>query len=589
MIMIRRIRQNPSKIQGERSTSLDLAHGRLVIMGVFFVLAYMLLALRALDLSVIQAHFFDPESQGSQVAQSEVGASPNDARADIQDRNGVMLATTLKTYSLFVDARLIADPQGTAKALVKIFPDLSFGDTLQKLQTSKSFIWLKRNITPEEQMQVLEIGEPGLMFQEGVQRFYPQGPLGAHLVGYTDIDNRGLAGIERGFDSLLSQDEPLKLTIDIRLQHALQREVKKAIADFNAIGGVGVIMDVSNGEVLAGVSLPDFDPHRLNDAKDDQVFNRLTLGAYELGSVFKIFSTAAFFETRDLPMSTTFDAREPMKKGRFTINDYHAQKRIMTLPEVFMHSSNIGTAMMAEAIGGQALKSFYEDLGLLKPLDFEIREVARPLVPDPWREINTLTASYGHGVTTTPLQLAAGVSSIVNGGFLIKPTLLFDDAPSSENKAQEVRIISEKTSHRMRQLMRLVVTEGTGSKADVKGYNVGGKTGTAEKIVNGRYDTKKKISSFVGVFPMDNPRYVVFIMVDEPKGNKQSFGYATAGWVAAPAVARTIAAMAAILGIPPEKETATPFGEGLKQYISTPKSPPPSREGAGGRVSHATR
>lgn len=568
MIMIRRIRQNPSKIQGERSTSLDLAHGRLVMMGVFFVLAYMLLALRALDLSVIQAHFFDPETQSIQIAQSKNGPPQNQIRADILDRNGVMLATTLKTYSLFVDAKLIADPQNTAKALVKIFPDLAFGDTLQKLQTSKSFIWLKRNITPEEQKQVLEIGEPGLMFEEGVQRFYPKGPLGAHLVGYTDIDNNGLAGVERGFDSVLTHDKPLKLTIDIRLQHALHREVGKAIRDFDAIGGVGVIMDVSNGEVLAGVSLPDFDPHRLNDAKDDQTFNRLTLGAYELGSVFKIFSTAAFFEARDLPMSTTFDAREPIKKGRFTINDYHAQKRIMTLPEVFMHSSNIGTAMMAEAIGGPALKSFYEDLGLLKPLDFEIREVAKPLVPDPWREINTLTASYGHGVTTTPLQLAAGVSSVVNGGFLIKPTLLFDDEQHSGNKTPDVRIISEKTSHRMRQLLRLVVTEGTGAKGDVKGYNVGGKTGTAEKIVNGRYDTKKKISSFVGVFPMDNPRYAIFVMVDEPKGNKNTWGYATGGWVAAPAVSRTIASMAAILGIPPQIEVSNTFGSGLKQYIS---------------------
>lgn len=568
MIMIRRIRQNPSRIQGDRSSALDLARGRLVAMGAFFVLAYILLALRALDLSVIQAHVFTPEDAGTEIARYDdnVTGEATAMRADIMDRNGVMLATTLKTASLFANTKLISDPQAAAKKLVQTFPDLTYGDVLQKLQSNKSFVWIKRNITPDEQMRVLEIGEPGLMFEEGYQRFYPQGDLVAHIVGYTSVDNKGLAGIERGFGNILDREEPLKLTIDVRLQHALRREAQTAMKEFNGIGAAGVIMDVNTGEILAGVSLPDFDPHRLSEAKPDEIFSRLTLGAYELGSVFKIFSTAAFFETRDLPMSTTFDAREPIKKGRFTINDYHAQKRIMTLPEVFMHSSNIGTAMMAEAIGTYALRAFYSDLGLLSPLDFEIREVAHPLVPSPWREINTLTASYGHGVTTTPVQLVSGVSSIINGGYLVKPKLVLDD--ETQAQIEDFRIVSEKTSHRMRQLLRLVVTEGTGSKADVAGYNVGGKTGTAEKIVNGRYDRKKLISSFVGVFPMEAPRYVVFVMVDEPKGNKKSFGYATAGWVAAPAVARVIASMASILGIPPEIEISKTFGSGLKQYIS---------------------
>ena len=564
MIMIRRIRQNPSRLQGDKSSALNLAQGRLVMMGGFFVLAYMLLALRAFDLSVIQAQFFDPQTQ-----EMAEGASPSvpQMRADIVDRNGVMLATTLKTASLFADARLIASPQNAAEQLVKIFPDLTYGDTLQKLQSGKSFIWVKRGITPDEQLRVLEIGEPGLEFEQEYQRFYPQGPLVSHVVGYTSIDGKGLAGIERGFDNLLVKNEPVRLTIDTRLQHALRREVETAMSDFDGIGAAGVIMDVSNGEVLASVSLPDFDPQHMNAAKNNEKFNRFTLGAYELGSVFKIFSTAAFFEMRDLPMSTTFDAREPIKKGRFTINDYHAQKRIMTLPEVFMHSSNIGTAMMAEAVGTEGLKNIYTDLGLLTPLDFEIREVARPLVPNPWRDINTLTASYGHGVTTTPLQMVAGVSSIVNGGYLVKPKYVLPETP--ETKTKDVRIVSEKTAHRMRQLLRLVVTDGTGGKADVPGYKVGGKTGTAEKSINGRYDRNKLISSFIGVFPSDAPRYAVFVMVDEPKGNKQSWGYATAGWVAAPAVARTIASMASILGIPPEIETANAaFGNGLKQYIS---------------------
>ena len=563
MIMIKRIRQNPSRLQGDKSTALNLAQGRLIMMAGFFVLAYILLALRAFDLSVIQARFFDPQ-------RDEVAQAASDApqmRADIVDRNGVLLATTLKTASLFADTRLIAEPQVAAEKLVKIFPDLTYGDTLQKLQSGKSFAWIKRNITPDEQMRVLEIGEPGLEFEQELQRFYPQGPLSAHVVGYTSIDGKGLAGVERGFNNLLMREAPVRLTIDARLQHALRREIKRAMTEFDGIGGAGIIMDVSNGEVLASVSLPDFDPQHMNAAKSNEKFNRFTLGAYELGSVFKIFSTAAFFESRDLPMSTTFDAREPIVRGRFTINDYHAQKRVMTLPEVFMYSSNIGTAMMGEAVGTEALRNFYTDLGLLTPLDFEIREVARPLVPEPWRDINTLTASYGHGVATTPLQLVAGVSSIVNGGYLVKPKYVLPETP--ENNVKDVRIVSEKTAHRMRQLLRLVVTEGTGGSADVPGYKVGGKTGTAEKSINGRYDRKKLISSFVGVFPSDAPRYAVFVMVDEPKGNKKSWGYATAGWVAAPAVARTIASIASILGIPPQIETAdNAFGDGLKQYIS---------------------
>ena len=566
MIFIRRIRQNPSHIKGEKSTALDLARGRLTLMGGVFIVVYLLLALRAVDLTVIQAKSIDPDLRIVDRVTQSPEKPKNTLRADIVDRNGVMLATTLKTASLFADTRFIAEPKATANALKEIFPDLAYGDVLQKLQSGKSFIWLKRNITPNEQRRVLEIGEPGLAFEESTKRFYPQEGLAGHLLGYTSVDNNGLYGVERSFDGYLSEHaDPLRLSIDVRLQHALRREVAAAVKEFEAIGAAGVIMDVNTGEILAGVSLPDFNPHDFSEVTEDQSFSRLTQGAYELGSVFKIFSTAAFFEDRDLPMSTTFDAREPIKIGGFTINDYHAQKRVMTIPEVFMHSSNIGTAMMAQAIGGDNLRKFYSDLGLLEPMEFGIREVARPQVPNPWREISTMTASYGHGVTTTPLQLVAGVSSVINGGTLVKPKLVLSDEPDN---APEIRILSEKNSHKMRQLLRIVVSEGTGSKAAVNGYKVGGKTGTAEKIVNGRYDNKKKISSFVGVFPMDAPKYAVYIMVDEPIGNKRTWGYATGGWVAAPAVARTIAAIAAIEGIAPEYEGGQDFASSLKQYIS---------------------
>ncbi len=571
MIFQRAARRRASKIVGQRGEALDQARGRLVMIGGFFILAYMLLAARAVDLSVLRSGVYKDE--GVLVAQ-EVPTTIH-RRADIVDRNGVLLATTLKTTSLYADTKLIADPKAAAKNLVKTFPDLAFGEILQDLQSGKRFVWLKRRILPEEQLAVLEIGEPGLAFQEEYQRIYPQGRLVSHLLGYTNIDNQGLGGVELGFNSFLNDSEaPLILTIDHRLQHALRREISQAMDQFNAKAGIGVIMDATNGEVLAGVSLPDFDPHVAGKADKDALFNRLTLGVYELGSVFKIFSTAAFLEMRNVPMSTTFDAREPIKIGRFTINDYHAEDRVLTIPEVFMYSSNIGSALMGQAVGNEGLKGFYKDLGLLDPLDFEIREVARPLVPDPWREVNTLTASYGHGIATTPLQTASAVASIVNGGELVRAKIVKDDVrekavDARSQKRPELRIVSPETAHRMRQLMRLVVTDGTGRNADVRGYRVGGKTGTAEKIIHGRYQKKKLISSFIGAFPMDAPKYVVFVAIDEPKGNKKSFGYATGGWVGAPAVARVVASMASILGIPAKPVPVDrELGASLKKYVA---------------------
>ncbi len=569
MIFHRHLRRNAIKLEGQRSATLDLARGRLVLISGFFVLVYVLFALRAFDLTIIQ---YKPISSAEDLAQLEQGAGEVVAhvpRGDVVDRNGVLLATTLKTASLYVDPYLISDPQAAAKRLSAIFSDLKYGTALQKLQSAKRFVWLKRGILPDEQYKVLEIGEPGLGFRYEERRVYPQGSLLAHLLGYTTIDNAGQAGIERSFDGLLGAGgggQDLALTIDTRLQHALRREIEATIDEFSAKAGFGVIMDVRTGEILAGVSLPDFDPHHAGKAPNNALFNRLSLGVYELGSVFKIFSTAALFETLNVPMSTTFDAREPIKVGRFAINDYHAEDRVLTVPEVFMYSSNIGSAMMGQAVGATALRDFYRDLGLLDRLDFEIREVTKPLVPNPWGEVSTLTASYGHGIATTPLQVVAAVSSIVNGGYLVKPKLVKSDiVPPRE----EVRVVSDKTAHRMRQLLRLTVTDGTARKADVPGYLVGGKTGTAEKSVAGKYDRKKLISSFVGVFPMDAPRYAVFIGVDEPKGTKASFGYATAGWTAAPAVQRTISSMVSILGLEPkhivaEQDIAAP----LKHYIA---------------------
>ncbi len=571
MIFNHAMRRNSVKLVGDRSSSLGLTRGRLVLVSGFFVLAYMMLAVRAFDLTVIQGEF-GAGAEGRQFEQVQKSVPEDILRADVVDRNGVLLATTLKTASLYADPRYISDHQEAAQGLVEIFPELSFGDVLQKLQSEKRFLWIKRGLTPEEQARVLEIGEPGLGFRYENKRVYPHGSLMSHMLGFVNIDGEGQAGIERSFNKYLGYGDSLSLTLDVRLQHILHREVQKTVEEFSALGGVGVIMDVNNGEILAGVSLPDFDPHNLGSAKSSEIFNGITLGVYELGSVFKIFSTAALFETLNVPMNTTFDAREPIKVGRFKISDYHAEDRELTVPEVFMYSSNIGSAMMGQAVGTETLRDFYRDLGLLDTLDFEIKEVTKPIVPSPWGDVHTLTASYGHGVATTPLQLTTAVSSIVNGGYAVKPTLVMGGADKAPD--QNVRVVSEQTAHRMRQLLRLVVDQGTGKNADVPGYRVGGKTGTAEKPRQGGrgYDRKRLMSSFVGVFPVDQPRYAIFVVIDEPKGTKASYGYATAGWTAAPAVRRIITSMASVLGIKPavvkkDKE----FGDELKQYISVKK------------------
>lgn len=550
---------------GQKRSTLDLARGRIVLLSAIFVLCYIVIVARVVDLCLIQGEMKKEDA----VSVMEKEETPQAAvkRADILDRNGVILARSLKTASLYADPKYIQDPAAVAKDLVKVFPDLSYGDLLQKLQSQKRFVWIKRNMTPDDQYKILYLGYPGLSFKEEERRIYPQGSLAAHAVGYTGIDGHGLGGIEASFDKLLmSRTDPLMTTIDVRIQHALRRETYNAMKAFHGIAGAGMVMDVNSGEVLAAVSLPDFDPQNVDAKKKDKLFNRLSLGVFEPGSTFKIFTTAAVIEHEHASMAQEFDAREPIKVGRFKISDYHAEKRVLTLPEVFMHSSNIGSVRMAQMVGTDNFKNFLSDLGLFKAPTIEIPEVGKPLVPHPWREINTMTASFGHGLAVSPLQLVAASSSIMNGGILVTPTLVMDKA-LSDRSTKDIRVVSEQTAHRMRQLMRLVVTDGTGGKADVPGYNVGGKTGTAEKDANGRYDQNKLRSSFLAFFPIENPKYAVYIMVDEPKGTKESYGYATAGWVAAPAVKNVIESMIAINGIKPQDEDA--LGGTLSAYVKT--------------------
>jgi len=330
-------------------------------------------------------------------------------------------------------------------------------------------------------------------------------------------------------------------------------------------------MDVNNGQILAATSLPDFDPNTVSSAPTaPEMFNRVTLGVYEPGSVFKIFTTAALLDLKRPLFSKQYDATNPIREGRFTIKDFHPEKRPLTIPEIFMVSSNIGTAHMAQDIGTDSLKKVFSDLGLMKKPEFEIEEIGTPIIPSPWGSINTLTASYGHGIAVSPLQLTSAVGTVVNGGMRVYPSLVMRDKDDEKDKSS-VRVLSKETSLKMRQLLRLVVSNGTAKKADVAGYYIGGKTGTAQKNLHGRYVADKRMAVFIGVFPINNPKYVVMVMVDEPNPNKSSYGYATAGWVAAPAVGRVISGMGSILGMQPHHDEED-IAEPLKKYLRDVKA-----------------
>jgi len=333
------------------------------------------------------------------------------------------------------------------------------------------------------------------------------------------------------------------------LQSMLRSEMANAVSEYNAIGATGIVMEIDSGEILSMVSLPDFDPNKPAKVSDDSKFNRATLGLYEMGSTFKSFTMAAGLEYGVVNMKSGYDATNSFKVATFTISDSHGKKRWLTVPEIYAYSSNIGTAKMALDIGAKQQKEFLKKMGMFKPIDIEIPEKANPQFPQEWKEINTVTISYGHGISVTPLHLVQGIATLVNGGMHERLTLLKD---GNKGKEAKERVISEQTSKNIRRLMRLVVDHGTGGKADVAGYRVGGKTGTAEKVqTGGRYNPDAKIASFVSVFPVDSPKYLVLVMIDEPKGDKSTYGFATGGWIAAPVVGRVIARMGPMMGIKP--------------------------------------
>ena len=520
---------------------VETGRSRLLITGALFSAAFLVVTGRLIGVTM-----FVEKSQ-PQYSRTVGKAALKTGRANIVDRNGNLLATSLKTASLFANPRVMLDAREAVNKLAAVLPDLNRRLTYEKLTQDRSFIWLRRHLTPRQKYEVNKLGIPGLDFRDEERRVYPSAALASHILGHTDIDNRGLAGVERHFNQKLRDSRtPLKLSIDIRVQHAMRKELAAAVREFRGIGAAGIVMDVRNGEVVSIVSLPDFDPNRPSNIQPDTRFNRATLGVYEMGSTFKIFTTAMALDTGRISMRDGYDATHPIRIARFVIRDYHAKRRWLSVPEIFMYSSNIGSAKMALDVGIAGQRAFLQKVGILHPSPVEISEVGAPLIPPRWRKINAITISYGHGLSISPMQLVAGVGSMINGGIYHAPTFL---KKPSGSKSIGRRVISAKTSDQIKRLFRLVVTKGTGSKAAADGYLVGGKTGTSEKVVGRHYKKKALISSFIGAFPMNAPRYVVFAMIDEPSGTKKTFSYATGGWVAAPVVGKVIARIGPLLGV----------------------------------------
>ncbi|MBL6932268.1 MAG: penicillin-binding protein 2 [Rhodospirillales bacterium] len=532
-------------LEGDNKQALETGRNRLLVTGVMFMIAFVAIAARLVDLSV-----FGPEGE-PRIAQTIPSSAIAAGRADIVDRNGVILATSLPTASLFADPKDVMDPEEAADKLAVVFPEINRNEMLLKLKSNSRFVWIARNLTPKQQYAVNRLGIPGISFQRGEQRVYPHGREAAHVLGLTDVDGNGIAGVEKYFASTLNKgEEQLQLSIDLRIQAMLRQELTTAMAEFQAIGAAGTVLDVDTGEIISLVSLPDFDPNLPDSMQGTVGFNRVTKGVYEMGSTFKLFNTAMALDSGTVSINDGYDASEPIRISRFTIDDYHGKNRWLSVSEILVYSSNIGSAKMAMDVGSKAQKFYLDQLGLLHQSAVELPEIGQPQYPDRWGDISTMTISYGHGVSVSPLQLADGVVSLVNGGLRMPVTLLKHRGPS---RPAGTRVISEQTSKQMRGLMRLVVTEGSGKKAAANGYFVGGKTGTAEKQVNGRYEKKSLISSFVGAFPIDKPRFVIMAMLDEPKGTKETFNSATGGWVAAPVVSRMVSQIGPLLGILPRE------------------------------------
>ena len=485
-------------------------------------------------------------------------------RGNIYDRNNKILATTINTLSLNINPQEILNKRQTIGKLLQIFPHLNEKVLLSKLNRNKKHINLLREISPREYVSILNAGIEGLKIETKNKRIYPNNTLAAHILGATDIDGKGIAGVEKQFDSQLQGGNDVTLSIHGGIQHITRTLLLDQIKKFEAEGGAGIIMNAKNGELFSVVSLPDYNANNYNSILNENLFNKATKGIYELGSTLKLITAAIAFESNLINENDVFDVSKPLKISSRIINDFHPLDYAINIPEVIVHSSNIGSAKIAEKFGSSTQLKYLRSLGLLNMLSLEIPELGKPQVIKDKKVLSTMTIAYGHGISITPMHLASATATIVNSGVKIDPTLI-----KGKTKKKNELIISKETSVKIKSIMRLVVSNknGTAKKAEASGYLIGGKTGTAEKInPSGGYFKKENIVAFTGAFPMNDPKFIITIMIDNPKGQKFSFGRRTAGWVAAPIVKQLVTRVAPILGVKPQLESLSKLSDNLLDY-----------------------
>jgi len=565
---------NSKKVQfsGKAKQIAASAHFRLMILLLVFLAAFAIILGRLISLTIL-------EDAAPYRTSSNAFIPP---RGDIVDRNGVPLARTMSGYAVrVVPARLLGEKEILARQLAAIFPDSSAASFLKKLNGPHP-TYLRRRALPEEVKQIHALGEIGIEFPREDERLYPQRQLAAHVLGYVNADGDGVMGMERALNGRLVdrslRGTPAMLSIDSRVQAALESELHDAMLITKARGAAGIIMDVETGEVMALASLPVFDPNKIRRATMKHQNNEVTQSVFELGSTFKPLTIAAALDAGTVTdLAVRYNAMEPIKIGGFKIKDDHSQGRYLNVPETLVHSSNIVTARIADNLGQQAMEKMFRRLGFDERPHIELFERGQPLWPRNWGRVTNMTVAYGHGIAVTPLHLASAYAAMVNGG-IWRPATLLKVEPGKEARGR--RVFKAATSARMRQLLRMIVSDGTGRKADAPGYRIGGKTGSAEKPSGGGYNKTSLVSTFAAAFPMDNPRYVVIAMLDEPQGTAETSFQRTAGWTAAPVVHKVVSRVGPMLGVIPDEHRDVDVSE-LTPLLWKPK--PASKE-----QSHAT-
>ncbi|MHA6297643.1 peptidoglycan D,D-transpeptidase FtsI family protein [Devosia sp. CAU 1758] len=553
-------------LEGARKQRGNLTQARIRWMILAVVLGFALVGGRLVQLGMVET---DQTIEGQ--ARDVITAT----RPPILDRNGLEMAVDIRVPSLYAEPRRIIDVEEAVEALRSVLPDLDETWLRNRLTGDQGFVWVKRELTPAIQDAIMRLGIPGVDFITESKRFYPAMSEAAHVLGSTNVDNQGIAGIERHMDGesvALLQElglargnalTPVELSVDMRVQHVMHEQLVDAMTRYQAIAAAGVMMDIHTGEIVALASVPDFNPNEPASALVKDTFNRITSGIFEPGSIFKTVTIAGALDSGAVSITDEFDARYGIRFGRYTIDDFHGKHRILTLPEVYKYSSNIGTIRIMQALGKDNFRAFLSRMKFDERVEFELPEMRVPTVPGELSEVGAATASFGHGLSVSPLHMVTAYAAFVNGGNYIAPTLYKRDIAAAE--ALYERVISPQTSDSMRYLMRLNALEGSGSQMNkaAQGYRVGGKTGTAEKVVDGRYSSSKVTNFFASAFPLDNPRYAMVIMVDEPKAENPQSG-TTAGWNAGAISGRVIQRVAPMLGVAPD------FSEAIDQQIIPP-------------------